>query len=190
MFLLEGIVQVSSDLDCQLHSKCLEMLCNVSRLPGNTAVMTRFPGLVEALLAAGSSKEAIDRVWALRILQNLTTDTSSKSLLATSTLLTLLINCVTSKKTDEQYAAMATLLNLSTDPSAVVPITSTKNVLATLVFLAHNAESSAEIRTMACNSLATIGLWLQTVSGFGSIPEDARRVLLPSHKTSGWEIWD
>lgn len=152
--------------------------------------MTRFPGVCDTLLAAGSAEEDVDRIWALRTLQNMTTDASSKAFLATSTLLTLLINSVTSRNVDEQHAAMSTLLNLSTDPSAVVPITSTKNVLATLVYLAHNADSTSDIRLMACNALATVGLWLQTVSGFGSIPEDARRVLLPSHKTSAWEVWD
>ena len=190
MFLLESIVQVSGDSDSQLHCKCLEILCNVSRLPSNTVAMTRFPGMVDTLVSAGSSKDTLDRVWALRTLQNMSSDPSSKAILATNTLLTILITCVTSKNPKEQHAAMGTLLNLSTDPSAVVPITSTKNVLATLVYLAHNADSSADIRLMACNALATVGLWLQTVSGFGSIPEDARRVLLPSHKTSGWDIWD
>jgi hypothetical protein len=190
MFLLESIVQVARDSKSPLHSKCLEMLCNVSRLPANATVMTRFPGMVDTLIAAGSSKEDVDRIWALRTLQNMASDALSKAQLATSTLLTLLINCVTNKNTDEQHAAMATLLNLSTDPSAVVPITSTKNVLATLVYLAHHSDSPSNIRLMACNSLATVGLWLQTVSGFGSIPDDVRRVLLPSHKTSGWEIWD
>ena len=152
--------------------------------------MASFPGMVDTLLGAGASKEVIDRVWALRTLQNMTSDASSKAQLATSPLLTLLITCVTSKNTDEQIAAMATLLNLSTDPSAVVPITSTKNVLATLVYLAHSADSPSDIRLMACNALATVGLWLQTVSGFGAIPEDTRRVLLPSHKSSGWDMWD
>ena len=153
-------------------------------------MMARFPGMVDALLGAGVSKDAMDRIWALRTLQNMTSDAPSKAQLATSTLLTLLINCVTSRNSDEQHAAMASLLNLSTDPSAVVPITSTKNVLATLVYLAHNSDSTSDIRMMACNALATVGLWLQTVSGFGSMPEEIRRVLLPSHKTSGWDIWD
>lgn len=188
--MLESVVQVSGDFDSQLHTKCLEILCNVSRLPGNTVAMARFPGLVDTLVSAGSSKEVLDRVWALRTLQNLSAECSNKAELATSTLLILLITCVTSKNRDEQHAAMSALLNLSTDPSAVVPITSTKNVLATLVYLAHHADSSADIRLMACNALATVGMWLQTVSGFGSIPEDARRVLLPSHRTTGWDIWD
>ena len=190
MFLLESIVQVSGDFDSQLHTKCLEMLCNVSRLPGNTVAMAQFPGLVDTLVSAGSSKDVLDRVWALRTLQNLSSECSNKAELATNTLLSLLITCVTSKDREEQHGAMAALLNLSTDPSAVVPITSTKNVLATLVYLAHHHDSSADIRLMACNALATVGMWLQTVSGFGSIPEEARRVLLPSHKTSGWDIWD
>lgn len=181
---------MAGDFGSELHCKCLEILCNVSKLPGNTVAMTAFPGMIETLQESCSSEDDLDRVWALRTLQNLSSDSSNKATLATSALLTILITCVTSKNADEQHAAMATLANLSTDPSAVVPITSTRNVLATLVYLAHNADSSSDIRLMACNALATVGLWLQTVSGFGSMPEDARRVLLPSHKTSGWEIWD
>jgi hypothetical protein len=190
MFVLESIIEVAQDFDSKLHCKCLEILCNMSRLPANNTAMTRFPGMVDTLLAAGSSRDELDRVWALRTLQNMSSDAASKATLATSTLLTLLINCVTSKVLDEQHAAMAILLNLSTDPSAVVPITSTKNVLATLVYLAHNSESTSEIRLMACNALATVGLWLQTVAGFGTIPEEVNKILLPSHKTTGWDIWD
>lgn len=189
-YLLESIVEVSQDCESNLHSKCLEILCNVSRLPANDGAMTIFSGLVDALLLACKSNDTLDRVWALRTIQNMASDADSKAILATADLLSVLITCVTSKVPEEQHAAMAALLNLSTDPSAVVPITSTKNVVATLVYLAHNSETTSEIRLMACNALATVGLWLQTVSSFGTIPEDIQNVLLPSHKTSGWEPWD
>lgn len=76
------------------------------------------------------------------------------------------------------------------DPGAVVPLTNTRNVVATLVHLAHDNVPSAQIRFMACDALATIGLWLQTLAGSGTVPEGVPKVLLPTHKTTGWQRWN
>lgn len=72
---------------------------------------------------------------------------------------------------------------------AVVPITNTRNVVATLVHLAHNPKVSEKVQKMSCEALATIGLWLQTLAGSGTVPEGAPKSLLPTHKTVGWERW-
>eukprot|EP00957_Ditylum_brightwellii_P020339 1534604-Ditylum_brightwellii.AAC.1 len=76
------------------------------------------------------------------------------------------------KEYDEQHAAVAALMNLATEPGAIVPLTNTKNVVATLVHTAHSPDSSSEVRKMACDALATIGLWLQTLAGAGTVPDD------------------
>ena len=94
------------------------------------------------------------------------------------------------KDYDEQVAAVAAIYNLSTEPGAVVPLTNTRNVVATLVHLAHNAATTPDVRGMACDSLATIGLWLQTLAGSGALPKGIPNVLLPTHTTSGWQRWD
>ena len=72
----------------------------------------------------------------------------------------------------------------------IVPLTNTKSVLATLVHLAHNPNSSFEVRRMACNTLSNISLWLQTLAGKGTVPEEVDKVLLPSNVASGWQRWE
>lgn len=74
---------------------------------------------------------------------------------------------------------------------AVVPITNTRNVIATLVHLAHNPKASPQVQRMSCEALVTVGLWLQTLAGTGTVPaEVSQSSLLPTHKTIGWERWD
>ena len=90
----------------------------------------------------------------------------------------------------EKEIAVATLYNISTDRSAVTAITNTKNVVATLVHLAHSPDSSSEVRLLACEALATISLWLQTLAGTGKVPDGVANIPLPSQKTTGWERWD
>jgi hypothetical protein len=43
---------------------------------------------------------------------------------------------------------------------------------------------------MACDALATISLWLQTLAGTGRVPPEVENVPLPSQKTTGWDRWD
>ena len=48
---------------------------------------------------------------------------------------------------------------------AVVPITNTRNVVATLVHLAYNVLTLAKVHQMSCKALAMISLSLQTLEG-------------------------
>lgn len=152
--------------------------------------MTRYTGLVDALVVASDSSIGADRIFALRSLQNMSADSSSKSLLATESVLSKMTLCALRNNLEEKEAAVAFLYNVSTEPGAVVAITNTKNVVATLVHLAHHPESTSDIRLMACDALATISLWLQTLAGTGRVPKDMPNIPLPSHKTTGWNRWD
>jgi hypothetical protein len=184
------LVVVSQEFENPIHTKCLEILCNLTRFPANNTVMAKYPGLVDTLVANGKSKIDENRVWSLRALQNLSSDAAGKTVLANSVVLELLSVSVMRKHYDEQVAATATLYNLSTEPGAVVPLTNTKNVLATLVHVAHNPDSPSDVRLMACDALATLGLWLQTLAGAGTVPAHIEQVPLPSYATSGWDRWD
>ena len=166
------------------------MICNLTRFPANCARLSRDSALINTLMLAGKSKNPEDRKWAMRSFQNLASDSSSKALLSNSQILTLLSISSMRKEYDEQLAAVATIYNLSTEPGAVVPLTNTRNVVATLVHLAHNAVDTPVVRSMACDTLATIGLWLQTLAGSGSVPEGVTNILLPTHLSSGWEKWE
>jgi hypothetical protein len=190
--LIENLMAVTHEHDNPIHTKCLEIVCNLSRFPANAPSLTRFPGLVDTLVAASDSPENVedDRVHALRTLQNMSADSSSKTLLATEAVLSSLSAAALRSGNDEKEAAVAFLYNVSTEPGAVVSITNTKNVVATLVHLAHHPESSPNVRLMSCDALATISLWLQTLAGTGKVPADVPNVPLPSQKTTGWDRWD
>ena len=163
------------------------------------------------------SEHAEDRTWASRALQNIAADASSKKIISTPPILTLLISSATSQIIEEQVAAVGALLNLSTElgekivnvllynvshrcititnsfatnEDAIVPITGTKNVVATLVHLAHSQESSGNVRHMACDTLANISMWLQNIAGRGTVPDGIEPIPLPSHIASGWQRWD
>ena len=188
--LMDSLIAVSKEYDNPMHTKCLEILCNLTRFPSNNAVMAKHPGLVDTLVVTGRAKCDADRVWSLRTLQNLSSDVAGKTILANCVVLELLSVSVMRKQFDEQRAAVATLYNLSTEPGAVVPLTNTKNVVATLVHVAHSPDSPSDVRLMACDALATLGLWLQTLAGAGTVPEEVQQVPLPSYATSGWRRWD
>ena len=188
--LVEALVTVASEAENPLHSKCLEIICNLTRFPSNTSFMTRYAGLIEVLVVAADSPIELDRIFALRSLQNMSADSSSKALLATESVLNKITVCALRNNPEEKEASVAFLYNVSTEPGAVVAITNTKNVVATLVHLAHHPDSSSDIRLMACDALATISLWLQTLAGTGRVPKDLPNIPLPSHKTTGWNRWD
>jgi hypothetical protein len=188
--LMDSVISVVKEVDTPIHSKCLEMILNLTRFPANTSFLTRFEGLVDTLLAASDFELELDRVTALRSLQNMSADSSSKAKLATETVLSSITMCALRNNPEEREAAVAFLYNVSTEPGAVVAITNTKNVVATLVHLAHHPESSSDIRLMACDALATVSLWLQTLAGTGRVPKELPNVPLPTHKPTGWERWD
>ena len=189
--LLEALVLVSREYENPIHTKCLEILCNMTRFQENNTVMAKYPGLVDALVVSGNAKSDADRLWVIRTLQNLSSCVAGKTVLASHTVLTLLCVCVMRKgHLDEQIAATTTLYNLSTEPGAVVPLTNTENVVATLVHVAHSPDTATRVRLMACDALATLGLWLQTLAGAGTVPDDMEPIPLPSYSTAGWNRWD
>jgi hypothetical protein len=188
--LVQSLIEVSTEFETPIHTKCIEILCNLTRFPANSELLARNSELIDALVRCGKSKDQDDRIWSMRSFQNLGADSACKAVLANSQILTLLSICAMRDNYDEQHAAIASIFNLSTEPGAVVALTNTRNVIATLVHLAHNHSSAREIRRMACDALATIGLWLQTLAGSGTIPKDIEHVFLPTHTSSGWEKWD
>jgi hypothetical protein len=186
---MHSLVTVSKESTNPIHTKCLEIIGNLTRFPPNNGVLSRCNGVVDVLVLAAEYEAAVDRSSALRALQNISADASSKSLLANNVVLGLLTACSMSNEVDEKEAALAALLNISTEPNAVVSITNTNNLVATLIHLAHSPESSSNVRLIACEALATLSYWLQTLAGKGNVPEGIPNVPLPSQNASGWERW-
>lgn len=187
---LNNILFLAEILEHPLHTRCLEMLCNFTRFPSNNAKLASMPRVIEILTAGGKSKLAEDRLWSIRTIQNLCSDASSKVGLATGSLLSLLSACAMRKDYEEQLAAVGALMNLATEPGSIVPLTNTKTVVATLVHLAHSPNTPAPVRKIACDSLATIGLWLQTLASAGTVPDSCPLSPLPTHTATGWLRWD
>jgi hypothetical protein len=187
---LYSLVAVAKETNNPIHTKCLEIICNLTRFPSNNAILTRYNGLIETLLSSCNSSIPEGRLSALRSLQNMSADPASKALLATPPVLTLMTSCAMRKVPSEKEVAVAILCNITTEPSAVTAITNTKNVVATLVHLAHSPDSSSSVRLLACDGLATISLWLQTLAGTGKVPTGMPNVLLPSQHAAHWERWD
>lgn len=188
--LLNSIITVAGAISSPLHTRCLEILCNFTRFPSNNARLAAIPKCINALLLCCKSKIAEDRMWSVRTIQNLCSDASSKVGLATGAVLTALSTAAMRKDHDEQYAAVGALMNLSTEPGSIVPLTNTKTVVATLVHLAHSPNTSSAVRKLACDSLATIGLWLQTLASAGTVPPEIPFSPLPTHSATGWLRWE
>ena len=188
--LKDALVASSREVNNPIHTKCLEIMCNLSRFPHNNADLVKYPGLVDTLVHNGHHDDDVDRLWSVRTLQNLSSDPSAKCCLAQLEVLELLSMSMMRQKHEEQLAATSALYNISTEPGAVVPLTNTRNVVATLVHVAHSPTSESTVRTIACDALATLGLWLQTLSGSGTYPEGVTAVPLPSYMTTGWKRWE
>jgi len=188
---VENSLQVGAKFNDPIHTRCIELLCMVTRFPGNTAELARRDEFIDTLLRCGKSKIAEDRSWALRALQNLTAEPTNKAAMAVAPVLELLrVSALRKDCTEEQMAAASALVNISTEPGAVVPLTSTPNVVATLVTLAHSNESSKEVCDLACEALANMGLWLQNLASTGTVPDGIPNVPLPTHTSSGWRRWE
>jgi hypothetical protein len=188
--LIDCIVTLGGILDNPLHTRCIEILCNLSRFPSNNSRLASNPKCVDTLMCCGKSKIAEDRMWAIRTIQNMCSDASSKVTLATGPMLSVLSMAAMRKDCDEQLAAVGALMNLSTEPGSIVPLTNTKTVVATLVHLAHSPNTPSAVRKIACDSLATIGLWLQTLASAGTVPDEIPFSPLPTHTAMGWLRWD
>lgn len=186
--LINNLVAVSREMGFT-HTRCLEILCNLTRFPRNNAKLVRKSDLIECLVNCGKSTFEEDRVWSMRAFQNLTSDASSWTTLATAHVLEILSVSAT-RKGNEQQAAVGAFFNLSIESAAIIPLTNTKNIVATLVYLAHNPDSSEEICKMACNVLVNISLWFQVFAGIGTVPDRVEPVPLPSQISTGWMRWD
>jgi hypothetical protein len=146
--------------------------------------------LVPTLLHTAASEGDEDRVWALRMLQNISASKGGKNTMSTEFALELLSMSVLRTQADEKKAAIAALYNLSTEPGCIVALTNTKDVVSSLVIVANDPNTQSDMRLMVCDTLATLGLWLQTLAGEGTVPLEVNDALLPSFKTAGWNRWD
>lgn len=187
---LDALLVVSQESENPIHTRCLEILCNLTRFPTNNEDMAAHFSLVPTLLQTAACEGDEDRVWALRMLQNISASEEGKNVLSEEFALELLSMSVLRTQPDEKNAAIAALHNLSTDSGCVVALTNTKDVVSSLVLVANDPNTQSDMRLMVCNTLATLGLWLQTMAGEGTVPAGVDVDPLPSFKSAGWNRWD
>ena len=185
--LLNTLANCSQDLEDPVHSRCMETLSHLTRFPGNNDIMAQSQETLGALYKCGMSANDNDRIWALRAMQNITAYSSKRGFFANDDLLSVL--CRSAERlafVDEHEAAISVIGNLCTDPSSVVQVVNTENVVRALVNVANNIEYSQEIQFVACDALATIAMWMQRVARAASVPEGFTYEPLPTLKTTGY----
>lgn len=189
--LLHVLVIVSQDSSNPMHSRCLEILTNLTKFPENSEMMAKHPGLLSKMVNTATSDIDEDRVLSLKILQNISASSAGKVLMINTQTLTLLSSGVLrSNHFEEQTASVAALHNLSTEPGCLVALTNTKDVVASLVYVAHDPNTPSSIRLIVCDTLATLGLWIQTLAGAGTVPPEIQEPTLPTSKPVGWKRFD
>lgn len=181
---------VCLEIDNTIHTRCLEILCNLTRLPSNNVILARNTYALNALTeGCGRRHEKNDRTWSLRALQNISADISSKEIISSSNVLKLLGKSAL-REGEEQEAAIAIMLNLSTDSVVIVRLMNSKKIVNTLLQLAHSSNASADIRIMSCDTLATMALRLQSYASAGLEPEGNVVTPLPTPLNTGWLRWN
>eukprot|EP00980_Cylindrotheca_fusiformis_P015911 scaffold4658_cov118-Cylindrotheca_fusiformis.AAC.17 len=181
----------ADEMDNPIHTRCLEILGNLTRFPPNNEDMAVHYSFIPTLLQTAASDSEEDRVWALRILQNISASKQGKSALSEEFALELLGMSILRSQPDEKKSAIAALHNLATDPACVGALTSTKDIMSSLVLVANDPNTQSDIRIMVCNTIGNLGLWLQTAAGKGTVPADIKKdVPLPTLQAVGWNRWD
>lgn len=170
--IIENIAAVVQDISSSLHTKCIEILCNLTRFSGNAGVLSRSLPVYDALCICGTSHSNEGRLWTMRSLQNLTADPSTKARLATPAIIDMLRVAATNLDSSEHEAAVSAIANLCTDAVSVVQLTNSKGVVPTLIKIAHNRSYSPEAHFHACNALSRIGVWFQTFASVTSAPAE------------------
>lgn len=189
--IIENISVVCHDTTRVVHTKCIEILCNLTRFQGNIGALFSSVQVSDALFICGSSPVGEDRLWTMRSLQNMTADSSCKSRLATSSIIKML--CVSATKledADEHEAAVASLANLSTDASAVVQMANSKICVSTLISIANDDKYSSKVQFHACNSIARIAVWFQKFAGLAEVTNAFNLPAIPTFEPKGHMRWD
>ncbi len=190
--ILENIAVVCQESSNSVHTKCIEIICNLTRFPGNIGPLSRSGSVFGALCSCGISNNHEDRLWAMRSIQNMTSDSSCKIRLAGDSMLEI-IRCSAEnlQNADENEAAVAALANLCTDAAAVLQITNSKKIVPTLIQIAHSNEFSPELHFHACNAVCRISIWLQKFASAATVVADGTcSDSLPTLTAKGHMRWD
>ena len=189
--IIENIAVVTQEKSSTVHTKCIEILCNLTRFPGNNSALSRSVQVFDALNTCGASDFDEDRLWTMRSLQNMSADPSCRVKLATASILEMMrTSAANLRQKDEHEAAVSALANLCTDASTAVQVANSNKVLPTLISIANNTEYSPEVQFHACNAISRIAVWFQTFASATTIPDVTNYDELPTLEAKGHMRWD
>ena len=114
--MVSTLINVSQEFSNPLHVKCIELICHLSRFQANSVLLSSRKDAQECLVACGNSSIGHVRMWTMRAIQNLTTETKGKTNLATPPILTAISASALSNDMEEHLAAVGALLNIATEP--------------------------------------------------------------------------
>jgi hypothetical protein len=183
---LDAIVALCSNSRSPMYAHCLEILCHLTRFPGNVDILASRASVIKILITSGKARTVKERLWALRSFQNLAFDSVSRISLATDPVLDLLSTCAFQGTKEEQDAAMGAIMNIALEPGTIISLTNTKSLIAILVNITNNTEPSSKVCIMARRTLTLIGTWINTLAGEDGQEDTSQRLsLVPS----GWVKW-
>jgi hypothetical protein len=169
----------------------MEIICNLTRFPGNAAPLSRSHRVVEAFRVCGGSEIKENRLWTMRSLQNLTADASCKLKFATVSIIEMLrISASNLEDEGENTAAISALANLCTDAAAVVQLSNSKSVIPTLISIAHNRDFGPEVQFHACNAMSRIAVWFQSFAAATKNSDCNNVAPIPTLGVKGNMRWD
>ena len=188
---IENIAVVCQESSNPVHTKCIEIICNLTRFTGNIAALSRSGSVFDALCSCGISAINEDRLWTMRSIQNMTADSSCKIRLATDPILEMIRSSAENlERTEESEAAVAALANLCTDAASVLQVANCKKLLPTLINAAYSSEYEPEVNFHACNAISRISIWLQKFAGATNVVDESFKEQLPTFTTRGHMRWD
>lgn len=188
---IDALLILSQQYEHPMHTKCLEVLFNLTRLPSNNEILAEHRSAIPVVLKVATAEDEEDRVLAMRVLQNISAGKAGKKVLVSTFALELLsMSALRGTEAEEQKASVAALFNLSTDPGCLMGLINTRDVLASLVLVVGDMNNSSDVRMMACDMLSTIGLWLQKLTRASTIPAGVSNGAIPTNVTAGWNRWE
>ena len=106
-----------------IHSKLLEMMCHLTQLHSVTQKLIDYGNVLTRIVGSAKSLTAQDRVWSLRIIQNLSCLGAGRRVLLESSLLDCIVASTTRRgQQDEQIAALGILHNFAFHHGAFIKL--------------------------------------------------------------------
>jgi len=183
------LVRVCNEVEVPIHTKCIEILCHLSRVPMNIMRLAESEGVLSTLQRMSKANEkSEDRLFAIRTAQNLSCELQGRQALTASSFVDNFPQLLCgSNSIEEKAATVSTVLNLCIDSESIVQIASKPGLIAALVHLCTHESDS--LRDIACDALAVISYWLQKFASNGIVPADIdlQDAQLPTDGAYTWE---